>query len=543
MSIHGNQYLLPFFISDPNVPSIKENDELALAFYLLTKDLKENENILSLSKLLWPFLSVQGVVGTHIILDGLKVFSKKGKFTNPPRQPLIGHLLRNIENRTKVEELNKIIEVLSYKDIDAKEIGSGEETEFQSLEIEGLINPEFLQVLIKLIPLIEYSPISEYSPLDTGLSTEEALNLAEKYRKMIDYMRGNARRWETQIGLVEKEVEKWLIDLNVKLKDIDSRYSSQITKTSQIIDSNQIKEQLAVESDKIDQWRVSEKKKIIENISVLFKTVERQLEEIIKKNKFFTGTDMLKGRIFTDLTQPFEEHFKYLLDEGQKFIDSVNSLTKKYVELKERAFQIEEEAKKKLEKYTIELQNKLEDRDKHLVEFKNEKEEKIQEITDLKSQVESLFIEIKNIIQVKHAKCLQDAQELTNWSLNDNQAELFSRPVQWIYMPLYAIFFEDKNTLQEKFKLLLPGYITNDQTNIYKEISEEMVMLKDLVNKKLEDDMALRSNFEFSIENKNLVKDKSLIKKIQQGISILRNYSVLNTDIELKLREKINTLP
>jgi len=542
MSIHGNQYLLPFFNSYPNVPSIKENDELALSFYLLTNDLKESEKILSFSRLLWPFLSVQGVIGTHIILEGLKVFSKKGKFTNPPRQPLIGHLLRNIENRTRIEELNKIIEVLSYRDTEAKEIGDGEETEFQSLEIEGLINPDFLQVLIKLIPLIEYSPISEYMPLDTGLSTEEALNVAEKYRKLIDYMRGNARRWETQIGLVEKEVEKWLIELNVKLKDIDSRYSSQIIKTSQIIDTDQIKEQLAVESDKIDQWSVSEKKKLIENISVLFKTVERELEEILKKNKFFTREDMLKGRIFTDLTQPFEEHFKYLLDEGQKFIDSVNSLTKKYVELKERAFQIEEEANKKLEKYTIELQNKLEDRDRHLVEFRSEKEEKVKEITDLKSQIENLFIEIKNIIQIKHAKCLQDAQELTNWSLNDNQAELFSRPVQWIYMPLYAIFIEDKNTLQEKFKLLLPGYITNDPINIYKEISEEMVMFKNLINKKLEEDMALRSNFEFSIENKNLIKDKSLMKKIQQGISILRKFSVINPDIESELREKINSL-
>ncbi|MFX0058791.1 MAG: hypothetical protein ACFE8J_10880 [Candidatus Heimdallarchaeota archaeon] len=542
MSIHGNQYILPFFSSYQNVPSIKDNDELALAFYLLTRDIKESENILSFSRLLWPFLSVQGVIGTHIILDGLKVFSRKGKFTNPPRQPLIGHLLRNIENRTKIEELNKIIEVLTYKDTEAKEIGEEEDTEFQALEIEALINPEFLQTLIKLIPLIEYSPISEYMPLDTGLSTEGALNIADKYRKMIEYMRGNARRWESQIGLIEKEVEKWLIELNVQLKDIDSRYSSQITKTSQIIDTDQIKEQVAIESDKIDQWRVAEKKKVIESISVLFKTAERQLEEMIKKNKFFTRTEMLKGRIFNDLTGSFEEHFKYLLDEGQNFIDSLNLLTKKYVELKERAAQVEDEAKKKLEKFTNELQVKLKDRDKHLSEFKSEKEEMIQQISDLKSQIEKLFMDIKNVVQTKHANCLRDAQDLTNWSLNDNQAELFSRPVQWIYMPLYAIFVEDKNIMEEKFNILLPGYITNDPNNIYKEISEEMVRLKNILNERLEEDMALRSNFEFSCENKNLIKDKNLIKKIQQGVSILRNYSVTNTEIEAKIREKTNSL-
>ena len=65
-------------------------------------------------------------------------------------------------------------------------------------------------------------------------------------------MKGNARRWETQIELTGKEVDKWLIDLNVQFKDIETRYSSQINKTSQSIDSDQIKEQIALESDKIN---------------------------------------------------------------------------------------------------------------------------------------------------------------------------------------------------------------------------------------------------------------------------------------------------
>jgi len=102
MSVHGNQYLLPFFIRKDSRPlSIQGNDELALAFYLLSKDLKKNEKIFSFSRLLWPILSIQGVISTHIMLDGLNLFNKSGKFSNSPRQPLIGHILRNIENRTK----------------------------------------------------------------------------------------------------------------------------------------------------------------------------------------------------------------------------------------------------------------------------------------------------------------------------------------------------------------------------------------------------------------------------------------------------------
>ena len=337
MSIHGNQYILPLFYTQSSLPPIKDYDELALSFYLLTKNLKQNEKVLSFSRLLWPFLCVQGVISTHIILDGLNIFSKKGKLSNPPRQPLIGHLLRNIENRTKTEQIKKILEVLQYKDKDAESIGESEESEFQKLKIDSLTNPEFLQTLVKLLPLAEFKSVAEYMPLETNFTTEQALEIADTYRNTINYMKGNALRWDTQIELIGKEVDKRLIDINVQLKDISSRFSSQISKTSQTIDSSQIKEKFALERDKIDQWKVHEKRNVIENISVLFKTAERNLEEIIKKNKAFTHTDILKGRVFNDVIAPFENHFKYLIEEVNNFVNSVTSLTEKYMALKEKA--------------------------------------------------------------------------------------------------------------------------------------------------------------------------------------------------------------
>jgi len=542
MSIHGNQYILPLFNTTSTIAPIIENDELALAFYLLSKDMQSHEKIISFSRLLWPFLCIQGVIGTHIILDGLNVFSKEGKLTNPPRQPLIGHLLRNVENRTEIEQLNKIIEVLIYKDTEAEKIGEGEESEYQKLQINGLINPEFLQSLVKLINLVEYKPVSDYMPLDYGLSTDEALNVAEKYRNIIDYMKGNAYRWNSQIELIEKEVEKWLVNLNVQLKDIETRYTSQISKTSQAIDSDQIKEQLALESDKIDQWKVNEKKTVIENICVLFKTAERELEEIIKKNKFFTNAEVLKSKVFDDLTESFEKQFKFLIDEGNKFVETINSLTGKYMELKKRAYQVEDEEKIKLEKFSNELKSKLKDRDLNLSTFAEKKNEEITQIENLKIVVERLFTEIKKVIQIKSGTCLQEAKDLIAWSLSDNQAELFNRPIQWVYMPFYGMFVENEKTMDEKVKFIFPGDIKSDPLNLYTEISESMKKLKETIIEKVEHDMALRSNFEFSCETKNLLLDRSFKKKIQQGISILRGKAVLNNQMETEIREKLNNL-
>jgi hypothetical protein len=541
MSIHGNQYILPLFNTTQVIPPIEENDELALAFYLLTKDLDQSNKIISFSRLLWPFLCVQGVISTHIILDGLYVFSKKGKLSNPPRQPLIGHLLRNIENRGKVEQLEKIIEVLTYRDIGAEEIGEGEESEFQSVHIETLIPPDYLKALVTLIRLVEYKSISNSMPLDSGLSTEKALDIADKYRNTISYMKGNALRWKSQIDLIGKEIDKWLIDINVQLKDIETRYSSQINKTSQSIDAAQIENLKALEGDKVDQWKVNEKKNLIENISVLFKTAERQLEEIIKKNKMFTQTEVLKSKVIEDLFRPFENNFKYLLDEGQNFIATVENLTKNYMDFKERSNQIDLEAERKLTDLMNDLNIKLKDRDMHLSAYMQEKEEKVKEVEELKVKIEGLANQIKEIIENKQAKCLQEAKNLIKWSLEDNQAELFSRPVQWVYMPLYAMFIEEESTKKEDLKLLLPG-IVKKKIPIYSHLSEAMTQIQRLLKEKIETDIALRSNFEFSCENKNIIHEKSFPKMIQTGISILRSKGVITPEIENKIRNNINLI-
>ncbi|NVM36117.1 MAG: hypothetical protein HWN81_11015 [Candidatus Lokiarchaeota archaeon] len=543
MTVHGNQYLLPFFIRKDSRPlSIQGNDELSLAFYLLTKDLGKNKKIISFSRLLWPILSIQGVISTHVMLDGLNIFNNKGRYSNPPRQPLIGHILRNIENRTKIGLLKTIIDILTYKDKEAEEIGEGEESEFHTLKIDGLINPVFLQSLIKIIPLIEYKPISDYTVLDSSISTEIALNISEEYRHIINTMKGNALRWKNQIELINKEVSKWLIDLNVQLKDMNSRYSSQIIKTSSSIDTLQVDEKTKIEQDKIDQWSVNEKKKIIENITTLFKTSERHLEEIINKNKFFTSGDSLKSRVFKDIIPRFENQFLYLKDEGKKFLNSLENLNQKFNEMKERGVHIDIEARQKLEQIKDSLSLKLKDRNKQLSEVESEKEAQISELDNLKSQIEDLMANIKRTIKNKRNTCLQEAQKLTEWSLNDNQSDLFSRPIQWIYMPIYAMFIEDEDKMEEYMNIIFPGYILNDPDAIYENISDAFISLKNIVNERVETNMAMRSNFEFSCERKNIIKDPNLKKRVQLGISKLREKMLLNDNIERIIRENLNLI-
>jgi hypothetical protein len=96
--------------------------------------------------------------------------------------------------------------------------------------------------------------------------------------------------------------------------------------------------------------------------------------------------------------------------------------------------------------------------------------------------------------------------------------------------------------MEEYMSILFPGYITNDPNNIYEDVSDTFINLKNILNERIENDMAIRSNFEFSCERKNLLKDPNLKKRIQQGLSILREKMLINESMEAKVRETLNAL-
>ncbi|MBN1800305.1 MAG: hypothetical protein JW891_02305 [Candidatus Lokiarchaeota archaeon] len=524
------------------MPPIRDDEELTIAYYLLTRDIKNGEKILSFSRLLWPFASVPGTISTHILLDGLAILSKKGKLSNPPRQPLIGHLLRDTGTKTEKDQLQQIINIITYKDVDAEIISESEDSEFQSLEIEGLLSPDFLKTIVEMLPTIKIEPVSNYMPLNVKLSTEMAIDIAEKYRKTFEQMKGNALRWKNQIELISKFVDKKLLDLKVNLSDVKQRFSSQLKKTSSLIDDSQVEIQKDYKGDEIENWRVEEKKKIIESVSTLFLTVERNLEDMIKKNKFFTRDESLKSKVFEDLQPKFLVHFNYLKEQGTRLLESINNLSQKYEDILEKAKAVDERASQKLKEHEIDLQTRLQDRNHQITTIEKEQESAVIEITSYRDDLEALYKQITEIIVQKHNTCLIEAEELKQWSIPDNKSDFFAMPIRWMYMPLYAMFIEDEEMMEERISIVFPGRI-GDSSSIYEIFSSPLQDFQAILVNKIEDDMILRSNFEFCCENKNLSKDPNIKKRLMKGISSLRYLDLLTTDTEKKMRNSLGLLP
>jgi len=550
MSFHGNQKILPmFYLKEYTTKPITLNEELSLAFYLLTHNLKESEKIKSLSRLLMPMVFIQGAISTHIALGGLSIASFDDKITNPPRQALIGHILRNIENLSQTAILDRIIDVITYKDKEAKQISltkeDEEEAEFKRLFIPSLLNPELLEGIKKILPRLMYIPIRDYTALDSPLTTELGLDLAEYYRDTIKLLKGNAMRWQNFIKLIEEEINKWLLDLKVKKKDLVERFNSEIGKVDRVIDSSMVDEKIKEEKDKIDIWVQTQKKKIIETISQQFMTVDRKLLEMAGKNKFFSKFDTLKAYRLEEVISKVREHLGVMKENMQNFLNIIENISFQVNDHAKQSEEIDQKAVQRLQDLKENLKSQITQKNEIISKYQKEKESESSEIKELKDLLKSKFQEIKDIVSKKSDDCIKEAKILETWNIKDGEAESLSMPVIWIFFPLYMGLVKDEREDEEKIKIILPGFLNRNVSNA-ESLKEELnsyytTYLQNLLLK-IEDDMKIRSNFEFSGEKNNLLGDPNIKSKFQKGILSLKNSAIINEILARDMEEKLNLI-
>ena len=97
--------------------------------------------------------------------------------------------------------------------------------------------------------------------------------------------------------------------------------------------------------------------------------------------------------------------------------------------------------------------------------------------------------------------------------------------------------------IEVKYRQLKKTTVGKSLYNVISKYSPQRAYLINLtLNDKIENDMATRSNFEFSCERKNLIKDPNINKRLQLGISKLREKMLLNESIERIIRENLNLI-
>ncbi|MCP4761896.1 MAG: hypothetical protein GY870_08940 [archaeon] len=541
MSIHGNQKFLPFIL-DKTGKVIDSPADYSIAFKKLIDRKKADEKIVSFSRLAWPFILIHGTPSSHIVFDDVGVCNLSYNITNAPRQGTVGHILRNIDNLSYHEILDRVEEVLKYTETgkkirssESKDEEEEEVEEFKKIGIKGMISPEIIDGLNKLSPKSIILPISEYSLLESKYSVELCLDLAQEYRNLIELSKGNKIRWKNLKGVIQDPFDNWLAELTVQIKDEEMRFKSAINKEESSITETGVKSALDSEIDSLHHWSLKEKKILLEKIGKSFFSIDQTLEEMRKKTKFFLDTDSFKKLKVETAIKKAKEHSEYLDDSRKRMAFKIKGISQKLDSLIASIEKIDKESENKFKNKELELKTRLAQRNSRMQTVNQASRSLIRQLKEEKEIMSKKLEEIHEIVEEKMNKCEQDLQNLLNWGLLDTISK-YSMPVLRIFMPVFSALLEDEEE-DERLIFAFPCIVEkNLETS---PLCSGFDSLERLLEKLVDDDMKIRSNFEFTMEKQNFLKNEKNEKIITDGFKILHRLGLSDDSISQNYIKKL----
>ncbi|MBD3354095.1 MAG: hypothetical protein GF364_21615 [Candidatus Lokiarchaeota archaeon] len=530
MSIHGIQKFLPFILNSKGKPIGEPADYLVGLIDCLNQK-RAGERLVTFSRLAWPLIMIQGSVSSHIIVDDVGISGLDIKITNAPRQATIGHVLRNLDSNSYIEMLNRIKSLILYtedgKSYELEDVTDEETEEYKNITIKGLMNPNIISAVEKLVPYLKETPISKYALLESVHSVELGLKYAQEYKKSMILIKGIKTRWESLKDLIQEPFNEWMNELHAKIKDEELRYKSIISKEEKNIDKEYVQQALKRERDKIDQNSLQEKKSVLEKIGGSFLSFDNILEELRSSNKQFLNTDSFRTVNIDRAVKLTKQHISFIKDNISKIQNTViPNLEDSLERHKETLVEIDKNAEQQYKTREVELKTQLAQRDTRIQTISEASEGYIDDLKDAEKTLNNQLDEIIKIINQKIKDCNKDLDDLSKWGLSNEKTEI-AQGVLRVFMPIYIGLFEDEEE-DERLVFSLPCIIENslDITQITDGFSNFKAKVEEIV----EDDMKIRSNFEFTMDKLNLLENKEVIKLVTEGIELL-NSEGINTDI------------
>lgn len=527
MSIHGNQKILPFILDKNNHP-IEPPADQAIALKKVMDQKKEGESLITFSRLAWPLILIHGDLTAHLVIDDVGICDMDIKITNAPRQATVGHILRNIDTRTYEEMLDRIKQVILYtekgKSIKSEAVTDEEEEEFKTLKLKGAMSPVIIKSLSKMIRTIKSKPIKDYALLESQYSVEIGLNLAAKYKDYLSLIRGNRVRWESLKGLIQEPFDRWIKELNAQIKDTELRYKSNLNKEQKQITKEEAASLLAEEKDKQAQINLQKKKNILEKMGGSFLGVDSVLEDLRAANRKFLNTDSFK-LIQIDkainAAQEQIENLKKKTDLIKEKLVNLEQSTQKYIQ---KMKEIDEETAASIRKKEVELNTRLLQKNSRIKSISEASETYIKDLQAAKKSLQDKLDEIKVIIENKMKDCEEDLKRIKQWGMKDEISGI-SQSVLRIFLPVFGGLFEDDD-MNERLIFVFPQKIDEDGNLTV--VEDGFTTLKESLEEIVDNDMKIRSNFEFTMEKMNLLLDEKAKKRLNEGFKLLEPMNVLN---------------
>jgi hypothetical protein len=526
MSFHGVFLRLPFAMSAKTNNELPFDVALAANFYSILQRVGKNEKLISFSEIMWPFQAIQAEPNYHILIDDVGVFSFNEKLTNSPRIAQAGHVLRDasLDYLTRLELTKKVLSFQHKIQLDSNNEENGlSDEEFIQKEIKGIVNSNFIQGLNRIINYVKEFPIADFSTLESVYSFDNALNSAQMFIQSLEFSQGNKHRWDTTKKLVEDPTEKWKLDLNVKLKDTEERYKSLLLKAQELNDSK-IVTTLDLAKDSADQWLLREQKNIIERIGKMFIGVDLICDNIKSKNRFFLNTEQLKTYEINEVIAHANDHLDFIKQAMLETEEKIAQIAARMTQIGEDVTNTSLSAEERVKRLNSELMDKKMEQENRIKQLENERDNEIGLLKSLIDNLDHLLREIHEYIDKKAQDCLFDVQTLRKWQMDDKIAKIPASTGRY-FLPVGVGIIQDEDE-EERIEVVLPCIY---KENLEREqLSDGFWRLEKSLSKILDKNMKIRSNFEFTIEKRNIKNYEPFRKAIKLGADILVNEKIAN---------------
>ena len=522
ISFHGSQKFFSFLL-DSNKFSIKSPADYAVGFKDCIDQMKPNEHLISFSRLAWPIILTQGDPTNRVIFDDVGVCDLNLVITNSPRTSTIGHVLRNIYNRKQTEILDNVNSIILYTEESKNIEGAQDEEleEFKEIKIASMVSQDIIKGFGEIWRGLTIEPISQYALLESKYSVEIALNLTENYRQYLNVVRGNRIRWNNLISLVSEPFDEWMRNLRAKIKDTELRYKTSLNKEEISITARDVKKLLNAEYDNLQKWNLQEKKVILEKIGGGFLPIDQTVDLLKKKNKFFLNTESFKTFHVDKAVPMVKDHLEFIKDINRKIAEKTAQIEENLENFVGNINKIDEETKIRYEKKENELNSKLVQRDARIEDVREVNKAQIEQLKENEDEIEQKFNEIKDVIIRKMSESENDLQKLLQCGL-DNKIVGEGMPVERIFLPVFVALLEDEEE-DERLVFSFPCIVGNglELTKI-----DGLEALREKTMSLIEDDMKVRSNFEFTMEKINLLNNKKFEKLLSSGFNMLERKGI-----------------
>ncbi|MHC1592382.1 MAG: hypothetical protein ACXQS8_09865, partial [Candidatus Helarchaeales archaeon] len=393
--------------------------------------------------------------------------------------------------------------------------------------------------IASVIKTEESNVSSILASLDCVYTSDQALDIAGEYSKIIKQIDGNIQNWKNLLALIEEITEGWQTTLKRKLETMTKRLQSQIYRKQDEVKAviSKLETIKSNEMFKLTEWLSKQRNLLTLKIHEKHGILLSFLTQYIQRAEKLLSDDSEPEHALDVVRKMIGE-----IQDGPELNDVISRVIKELNDIEKEVNGLEDEVKKREEEIENKYHKSLEQVGADLPKLFAMKEEKTKALEQEKMQIEKKANEIKALISKIIENCINERNYLMRWSLPGVEMGIVV-PLAKKYVPLYVAGITRPDE-EEKLTIIPPIILLSKHSSADFWLPFEFVnesfksFLKDRLEKALDINFELRSNFEFNCEKKNLLQNVDVAKyRIMRGFETMKAMTIIEEAKVEKIKE------